>query len=86
MESWPERGCYVVEVDMQRLAKSRSTRRSLRARKPAVSFHRLGMKTDLYSGPDEFYAACRQYLERRARDLGAEATCHAPMRRWWNCN
>jgi DNA repair exonuclease SbcCD nuclease subunit len=66
--SWPERGCYLVEVDTECAGepKHKATLHPV----PRRAFHRLSMKTDLYSGPDEFHAACRQYLERRARDLG----------------
>lgn len=70
--SWPERGCYVVEVDTARAGEGEPKHTAILRPVPRRAFHRLSMKTDLYSGPDEFYAACRQYLERRARDLGAK--------------
>ena len=69
--SWPERGCYLVEVDTER-AKNGDPKHTATLRPvPRRAFHRLSLKTDLYSGLEEFYAGCRQLLERRARDLGA---------------
>lgn len=76
--SWPERGCYLVEVDTgsplgaegsrtgSGEPKHTATLRTL----PRRAFHRLSIKTDLFAGPEDFFAGCREFLERRARDLG----------------
>lgn len=69
--SWPERGCYLVEVDTARAASGGSKHTASLRALPRRLFHRLSIKTDLYAGPEDFYAGCRQLLDRRARDLGA---------------
>ncbi len=82
--TWPERGAYLVEVDTARAQNGDPKHTATLHPVARRTFHRLSIKTDLYAGPEEFYAGCRQRLERRARDLGvqrrdASRTADAPV-------
>ncbi len=65
---WEDRGYYLVEVDTENPVdgiKHSATRHS----NPRRRFHRIFVKTDLFTSPVELMSYCRELLERRARDF-----------------
>lgn len=68
---WADRGYYLVEVDTKRArADGEPKHVATRHANPRRPFHRVSIKVDLYSTPEELYAYCRTFLVRKARDLG----------------
>ena len=70
--AWPERGYYLVDVDTahEHTAEAPKHTATLHAN-PRRTFHRLSMKVDHYTEPDELYDHCRTFLARKVRDLSS---------------
>jgi DNA repair protein SbcD/Mre11 len=69
--SWEERGYYLVTVDTARARETGEAKHTAQlCANSRRTFHRLSLKTDLYTTPDALYSHCREFLQRRARDLG----------------
>jgi DNA repair protein SbcD/Mre11 len=69
MESeWTDRGYYLVDVDTTRRGVKHEAVRKANQRRP---MHRLSLKTDLLTTPEALLDHCREFLRRKARDLGA---------------
>lgn len=65
---WPERGYYLVEVDTERAdGVAKHTARLIAT--PRRAFHRLLVKTDLFTSPDDMLLRCCELFQRKARDL-----------------
>ncbi|MEZ4866187.1 MAG: DNA repair exonuclease [Caldilineaceae bacterium] len=69
---WHERGYYLVSVDTARDGDAEGVKHcaTLHAN-PRRPFQRLTVKTDLLGSPAELHDHCREFLQRRARDLGS---------------
>ncbi|MFN2200935.1 MAG: exonuclease SbcCD subunit D [Caldilineaceae bacterium] len=68
---WPERGYYLVEVDTDHPDEAGSKHRACLHTLPRRRFYRFSRKMDGFTSPDEFYEHLREFLERKARDVGA---------------
>lgn len=69
--SWPQRGYYLVEVDTTREREEGEPKHvATLCANPRREFHRLSIKTDLFTSPADMFAYCQEYLPRKARDLG----------------
>lgn len=67
--SWPERGYYLVDVDTEKPRAENEPAHSVTLRaNPRRDFVRLFFRVDAYATPDALFAACRDYVEREARD------------------
>lgn len=66
---WPERGYFLVEVDTERPENAPRHTATLVAT-PRRAFYRLAVKTDLFTSPDHLFDHCREFFQRKARDLG----------------
>jgi DNA repair protein SbcD/Mre11 len=68
--AWQERGYYLVQVDTDRDTGDGEPKHiaTLQAnqRRP---FHRLQVKVDLLGSPQALHSHCREFIERKARDL-----------------
>ncbi len=70
--SWPERGYYLVQVDTEPTEEAdRPKHHATLHANPRRTFHRLHVKTDLFTSPAELVAHCRELIQRKARDVGA---------------
>lgn len=69
---WEERGYFLVNIDTacpdEAMAKHSATLHA----NPRRTFHRFTLKTDLLQSPVELYDHCREFLQRKARDLGVQ--------------
>lgn len=68
--AWEERGYFLVNVDTACPEEADRKHTATLHANPRRTFHRLTMKTDLLQSPAELYDHCREFLQRRARDLG----------------
>ncbi len=78
---WEERGYFLVNVDTAcSEAEPRKHSATLHAN-PRRTFHRLTIKTDLMQSPAELYEHSREFLQRKARDLGVQrlSTAQRPV-------
>ena len=67
--SWPERGYYLVDVDTEKPRSENEPAHSVAlCANPRRDFVRLFFRVDQYTSPDALFAACREYVEREARD------------------
>lgn len=69
---WEERGYFLVNVDTACTAPESSKHNATLHANPRRTFHRLTVKTDLMQSPAELYDHCREFLQRKARDLGVQ--------------
>jgi DNA repair protein SbcD/Mre11 len=67
---WEERGYFLVNVDTASLVEESGKHNATLHANPRRTFHRLTIKTDLLQSPLELYDHCREFLQRKARDLG----------------
>ncbi len=67
---WEERGYFLVNVDTACTEAERSKHSAILHANPRRIFHRLTIKTDLIQSPAELHEHCREFLQRKARDLG----------------
>lgn len=68
--AWQERGYYLVEVDTTRpRAADEPKHRTQLCANQRRTFHRLTVKTDLFSSPSDLYDHCCELLQRKARDF-----------------
>ncbi len=69
--TWPHRGYYLVEVDTDRpRAEDEPKHNAQLQANPRRVIHRLSIKTDLLALPNDLLAYTKDYLQRKARDLG----------------
>ena len=69
---WPNRGYYFIQVDTDAVGESGIKHAATLHAAPRRKFYRFSLKTDLFTSPEDFQAKCRDFLERRARDVGAK--------------
>lgn len=71
--TWEDRGYYLVEVDTAKpYAEGDPKHRATLHANPRRTFHRFTIKTDLLTSPTELIEHCRQFLQRKANDLGVQ--------------
>ncbi|MCB0061479.1 MAG: exonuclease SbcCD subunit D [Caldilineaceae bacterium] len=89
---WKDRGYYLVTVDTERAqatdtAEIDAEEGSATPRKhdailhtnPRRTFHRFSVKTDLLTSPVHLLDYCREFLERKARDIGPHRAEDRPV-------
>lgn len=79
---WRDRGYYLVQVDTDRATASDEPalkHEAILHANPRRVFHRLSLKTDLLTTPALLMEHCRELLERKARDVGAQQAKEAPI-------
>ncbi len=77
--AWKERGYYLVDVDTggvdtgdtEKSAPKHAATLHRNVRRP---FYRFSIKVDLHESPDALEAYCREFLKRKARDLGIRSS------------
>jgi len=69
---WEERGYFLVNVDTACTDTEGSKHSATLHANPRRTFHRLSIKTDLMQSPAELHDHCREFLQRKARDLGIQ--------------
>ncbi|MBX3011092.1 MAG: DNA repair exonuclease [Caldilineaceae bacterium] len=66
---WNDRGYFIVQVNTGSDAIEAGKHQATLHSNPRRPFHRFTFKTDLLQSPAELYERCRDFLERKARDL-----------------
>jgi len=69
---WEERGYFLVNVDTACTEAESSKHSATLHANPRRTFHRLSIKTDLMQSPADLYEHAREFLQRKARDLGIQ--------------
>ena len=69
---WEERGYFLVNIDTACPDEAEAKHRASLHANPRRTFHRFTLKTDLLQSPAELYDHCREFLQRKARDLGVQ--------------
>jgi DNA repair exonuclease SbcCD nuclease subunit len=67
---WEERGYFLVNIDTACPEEANVKHSAKLHANPRRTFHRFTLKTDLLQSPAELYDHCREFLQRKARDLG----------------
>lgn len=65
---WDERGYFLVNVKTGDALEQAKHSATLHAN-PRRKFHRFTFKTDLLQSPNDLYERCREFLQRKARDV-----------------
>lgn len=84
---WKDRGYYLVTVDTERGQNADAEshedvplkHEAILHANPRRTFHRLSVKTDLLTSPAHLSDYCREFLERKARDVGAQKAEERPI-------
>lgn len=76
---WEERGYFLVNVDTACPAEDAAKHSATLHANPRRAFHRFTIKTDLLQSPAELYEHCREFLQRKARDLGVQRLTQRPV-------
>ncbi|MDQ3249968.1 MAG: exonuclease SbcCD subunit D, partial [Chloroflexota bacterium] len=71
--AWPQRGYYLVDVDTDRpRAEEEAKHTATLCANGRRIFHRLEVKTDLFTSPADLLTYCQEYLMRKARDVNVD--------------
>ena len=76
---WDERGYFLVNVDTAGPEAATSKHQAKLYNNPRRKFCRFSFKTDLLQSPADLHERCREFLQRKARDL--EVSRLAPSQR-----
>lgn len=76
---WEERGYFLVNVDTACPVEETVKHSATLHANPRRTFHRFTLKTDLLQSPTELYDHCREFLQRKARDLGVKQLTQRPV-------